>query len=89
MRDPHRTSGAARWPDVVLRAVIAVAAGGFTSWSIYSSVVTWIPVAFLAAFLGTDLWTATAGLRSLRRSRRPAGTSSESRAAAVPSSPRR
>lgn len=87
MREHHRTPGAVSWSDVVLRAVIALAAGGFTSWTIYQNVVSWIPLAFLAAFLGSDVWSATARLRSLRHSRRtrPAGTPSEPRAAAVPS----
>lgn len=91
MREHHRTSGAVSWSDVVLRAVIALAAGGFTSWTIYQSVVSWIPLAFLAAFLGTDLWSATARLRSLRRARRarPTSTPSEPRASAVPGSPTR
>ena len=70
MRDAGRPSRGSAWPDVVVRVVVALAAGGFLSWYIYSSVVTWVPLAFLAAFVGVDLWTATVRVRSARRSRR-------------------
>ena len=70
MRDDRRTPRGGGWPDVMVRVVIALAAGGFSSWSIYHSVLTWVPLAFLAAFVGVDLWSATVRVRSARRSRR-------------------
>lgn len=57
------------WPDVVMRVVIALAAGGFSSWSIYHSVLTWVPLAFLAAFLAVDGWRLTDRARLARRRR--------------------
>ena len=57
------------WPDVLVRVVIALAAGGFSSWSIYQSVLTWVPLAFLAAFLGVDGWRLAGRARWVRRRR--------------------
>ncbi|MBN9328525.1 MAG: hypothetical protein BGO38_00765 [Cellulomonas sp. 73-145] len=57
------------WSDVVMRVVIGLAAGGFTSWSLYRSVLTWVPLAFLAAFLAVDGWRLTDRARSARRRR--------------------
>jgi len=71
MRDDRRTPRGGGWPDVMVRVVIALAAGGFSSWSIYQSVLTWVPLAFLAAFLAVDGWRLSTRLRP-GRSRRSA-----------------
>lgn len=58
------------WPDVVVRLFIALIAGGYASWDIYRSLLTWVPLAFLAAFLGVDgwrVWQAAGRLRAERR----------------------
>ncbi|WP_263731279.1 hypothetical protein [Cellulomonas sp. SG140] len=57
------------WPDMVERVVIALAAGGFTSWSIYHTLLTWVPLAYLAAFLAVDGWRLTGRARLARRRR--------------------
>lgn len=37
--------------------VVAIAAGGFASWYIYGTVLTWVLLVFIAAFVGSEyLW---------------------------------